>query len=170
MKEFLECGKIVTTHGVRGELKVEPWCDTPDYLKHFKTLYLKGGTVPLTVKQVRVQKNMVLLKVQGIDTMDAANALRGQILFMRREEAPLDEGDYFIQDLIGLTVRDADTNQEYGKLTDVLQTGANDVYELTDQTGKEYLIPAIGEVVISVDLQRAEMLIRPLKGLFDDAI
>ncbi len=170
MKEFLECGKIVTTHGVRGELKVEPWCDTPDYLKHFKTLYLKGGTVPLTVKQVRVQKNMVLLKVQGIDTMDAANALRGQILFMRREEAPLDEGDYFIQDLIGLTVRDADTNQEYGKLTDVLQTGANDVYELTDQTGKEYLIPAIGEVVISVDLQREEMLIRPLKGLFDDAI
>jgi len=170
MKEFLECGKIVTTHGIKGELKVEPWCDTPDYLKHFKTLYLGGEKTPLSVEQCRVQKNMVLLKVKGIDTMNEANALRGKLLFLRRADAPIDEGDYFIQDLIGLSVEDADTGESYGALTDVLQTGANDVYELTFQNGRTYLIPAIGEVVLSVDLEGGVMKIRPLKGLFDDEI
>ena len=108
-KKFLEIGKIVTTHGVVGEVKVYPWCDTPDFLTGFSTLYFHKGKDPVLVQQARVHKNMVLLKLQGTDTLEAAQALRNQILYADRADMPLEEGEYFIQDLIGLTVVDADT-------------------------------------------------------------
>ena len=110
-KKFLEIGKIVTTHGVMGEVKVYPWCDTPDFLTGFSTLYFHKGKDPVAVQQARVHKNMVLLKLQGTDTLEAAQALRNQILYADRADMPLEEGEYFIQDLIGLTVVDADTGK-----------------------------------------------------------
>ena len=119
-KKFLENGKIVTTHGVMGEVKVYPWCDTPDFLTGFSTLYFHKGKDPVAVQQARVHKNMVLLKLQGTDTLEAAQALRNQILYADRADMPLAEGEYFIQDLIGLTVVDADTGEEYGILSDVI--------------------------------------------------
>lgn len=77
-KQFLECGKIVTTHGIKGEVKVQPWCDSPDFLLDFETLFLRRGETPLTVERARVQKNMVVLKIAGVDTPEAAAALRNQ--------------------------------------------------------------------------------------------
>ena len=104
-KRFLECGKIVATHGLRGEVKVLPWCDGPEALVPIKTFYLDGGNTPKRAERCRIQKNMVLLKLEGVDTPEAAQALRGRVLWLDREEDTLEEGQYYIQDLIGLTDR-----------------------------------------------------------------
>ena len=168
LKEFLEVGKIVTTHGIRGEVKVEPWCDTPDFLKEFSTLYLDKGKTPMTVVRARSYKNMGYLQLQGVDTMDQAQTLRGKVLYIRRSDAHLQEGEFFIQDLIGLTVVDADSEKTYGTLCQVSETGANDVYHIKGEDGKVRLIPAIPQVVVETDLEKGIMTIRPLEGLFDE--
>ena len=161
MKQYLEIGKIVNVHGLRGDVKVVPWCDEPEFL------YLGKAQKPVNVTAARLQKGNVLLHLEGVDTVEAAEQLRNQVLYMDRDEVELEEGVYFIQDLIGLEVLDADTGKSYGKLSDVMQTGANDVYEIKDETGKTVLIPAIPDVVQETDLDGGVMRIRPLEGLFD---
>ena len=165
-KRFLECGKIVATHGLRGEVKVLPWCDGPEALVPIKTFYLDGGNTPKRAERCRIQKNMVLLKLEGVDTPEAAQALRGRVLWLDREEDTLEEGQYYIQDLIGLSVEDADTGERYGILRDVTETGANDVYHVAFPDGRVQLVPAIPQVVLDIDLEGGVMLIRPLEGLF----
>ena len=169
MKRFLECGKIVTTHGLRGEVKVQPWCDSPEDLARWEVLFLDGGALEVKVEQARVQKNMVILKLGGVDTVDDARKLRGRVLYLDRTMEELEEGVYYIQDLLGMEVRDADTGTVYGELVDVTETGANDVYHIRFADGKVRLIPAIPQVVISIDPEAGKMGIRPLEGLFDDA-
>jgi len=166
-KQYLECGKIVSTHGIKGEVKVQHWCDSSDYLIGLENLYLDKGERPITIKSARTNKSMVIMKISGIDDMDAAAALRGKVLYMNRDDDPDDDG-VFLQDLMGIGVTDADTGKGYGTLTDVFHTGANDVYEITDDDGKKRLVPAIPDVVIMIDIDRGRMTIRPLKGLFDD--
>ena len=165
-KRFLECGKIVSTHGLRGEVKVLPWCDGPEALLPIGTFYLDGGATPMKAEKCRVQKNMVLLKLEGVDTPEAAQALRGRVLWLDREEDTLAEGQYYIQDLIGLTVEDADSGRVYGTLRDVTETGANDVYHVAFPDGTVQLIPAIPQVIAAIDVDGGKMLIRPLEGLF----
>lgn len=169
MKQFLECGKIVTTHGIRGEVKAEVWMDSPAELTGLKTLYLEGGKTPITVENARVQKNMVILKLAGLDTPEEANAYRQKVLWCRREDIPLREGQYFLQDLMGLTVVDADSGKTYGKLVDISETGANSVYHIEFADKSIQLIPAIAQVVLEIDIEGGRMKIRPLPGLFDDA-
>jgi len=166
-KPYLECGKIVSTHGIRGEVRVQPWCDSPDFLLGFRTLYLGGGDTPLQVERARAHKNLVILKLTGWDTIDEAAELRGKILFIDRRDTPDDSG-YFVQDLLGLAVYDADTGRLWGELTDVIATGANDVYEITGPDGVKRLAPAIPHVVLETDVDAGRMTIRPLKGLFED--
>lgn len=166
-KQYLECGKIVATHGLRGEVKVLPWCDGPEEFRKFGTLYLDGGRTPMPVEKARPAGGMVLLKLRGVDTPEAAQQLRGRVVWMDRAEDTLREGQYYIQDLIGLSVVDADTGAEYGRLSDVSETaGANDVYHVTFPDGRVQLIPAIPQVVIEVDIDGGKMVIRPLEGLF----
>lgn len=173
-KAFLEIGKIVSTHGLHGEVRVQPWCDSPEFLCSFSTLYRVDGT-PIAVQSARVQKDMAVLRLEGIETVEAANVLRGTVLYLRREDVQLDEGVYFIQDLLGMAVLDADTGERYGVIDDVLETGANDVYvvqamnEVGEKTAKKYMVPAIPDVVIETDVAQGIMRIRPLEGLFDDA-
>lgn len=167
-KRFLECGKIVATHGLRGEVKVQPWCDGPEALLPFRTLYLDGGNTPLTVEKSRTNKGMALVKFKGYDSPEAVQPLRGRVLYLDREEDTLEEGQYYIQDLLGLSVVDADTGAEYGTLRDVTETGANDVYHIAFPDGKTRLIPAIPQVVVDIDIDGGRMTIRPLEGLFDD--
>ena len=167
-KQYLECGKIVTTHGVTGEIKVQPWCNTPEELAEIATLYLDGGKTSLEVQRSRVHKNMTLLKLKGVDSIEQAQTLRGKILWANRNDIPLEEGENFIQDLIGMTVVDADDGHTYGTLSDVSETGANDVYHITFPDGTIRLAPGIPQVVISTDIDSGVMRIRPLKGLFDD--
>ena len=123
----------------------------------------------MEIERASVQKNMVLMKFAGVDTPEQANALRNAVLYMDRNDVELEEGTFFIQDLIGMTVQDADTGKVYGKLRDVLQTGANDVYEIETPDGRTLLAPVIPEVVLSQDFDTDTITIRPLKGLFDDA-
>lgn len=164
-KEFLEIGKITGIHGLRGEVRVQPWCDSPDFLCEFDTLYHADGT-EISVRSARVQKEMCILKLGGIDTPEAAERLRGTVLYMHRDDVELDENVFFIQDLIGLRVVNADTDETYGTIADVLQTGANDVYIVKDGD-KQLLIPAIPDVVIRTDITDGMMEIRPLDGLLD---
>ena len=166
-KQFLEIGKIVNIHGLNGTVKVMPWCDSAEFLCEFETLYRGKELVPMHITHAAVQKNMALVKFEGVDTPEAANALRNTVLYMDRSDVELDDDTYFIQDLIGMTVKDAETGAEYGKLRDVLQTGANDVYEVESPEGKSLLVPVIPQVVLKIDFETDSILIRPLEGLFD---
>ena len=166
VKAYLEAGQVVGTHGVRGELRVQPWCDSPGVLAGLRTLYWQEGGDPVPVRS-RVHKNVVLMKVKGVDTVQDAAALRGRVLYLDRRDLKLPEGHYFIQDLIGLKVVDADTGEEYGVLSQVSPTGANDVYHVTAGE-RTTLIPAIKQVVRAVDLDEGIMRITPLEGLFDE--
>ena len=168
-KQYLECGKIVTTHGLHGEVKVQPWSDSPDFLCGFETVYLGADKKPYPITLARAQKNMLILKLGGVETIDGALALRGKVLYIDRADDTLEDGEFFVQDLIGLTVLDADSDDEYGELSNVFFTGANDVYELTGQDGAKRLFPAIKDVIIETDIESRVMRIRPLKGLFDNA-
>lgn len=167
-KQFLDSGKIVGTHGIRGEVRIEPWADSPAFLAAFDTLYLDArGERKIRVKS-RPHKNITLCKIEGVDTIEAAERLRGTVVYIDRSDVRLGEGVHFVQDLLGLEVRDYDTGAVYGTLTDVLRTGANDVYEIT-QNGKKYLAPVIDEVVREIDTDGGVVRITPMKGLFDDA-
>lgn len=168
IKDYLEIGKITSTHGIKGEMRVQPWCDSPEYMKKFKTLYLdKKGEKPVTVSS-RPNGNMVIMKMQGVDTVEQASKFRDKILYMKRSDAHLPDGTWFIQELIDCTVVDADDDSKiYGIISDVSETGANDVWHIK-QNDKEYLIPAIPSVVISTDVVKGIIKIRPLKGIFDD--
>lgn len=169
-RQYLELGQIVGTHGVRGEMRVQPWCDSPAFFQQFHTLYFgQEGEGSAKVCSCRPHGNVMLVTLEGVDTVENAAALRGRVLYMNRADAPLDEGDYFIQDLIGCRVVDADTGRLYGTLTQVSATGANDVWHVQDAAGKEYLLPAIPPVVIETDVERERIKIRPLKGIFDEA-
>ena len=123
---------------------------------------------PAEVECVRPHGGRLLIKLKGVDDADAANALRGRVLYARRESIYLPPGSCFIEDLKELRGVDADTGRDYGKVSDVISTGANDVYVLRDDTGRERLIPAISQVVLEKDFERGIMLIRPLRGLFDE--
>lgn len=169
LHQFLEAGKVVGTHGLQGELRVDPWCDSAEFLARFKTLYWDEGAREAEVVSSRVHKNQLLLKLKGVDSIEQGDMLRGKVLYIRRKDAKLDEGSYFMQDLIGMDVYDADSCIYYGTLTDILQTGANDVYQITAEDKKNYLIPAIPDVIININLTNGKMQIRPLRGIFDDA-
>ena len=167
-KQFLDSGKIVGTHGIRGEVRIEPWADSPAFLSAFKTLYLdERGETAIKVRS-RPHKNITLCKIAGVDTIEDAERLRGKIVYINRDDVRLDEGVHFVQDLIGLEVRDFDSGALYGTLTDVLRTGANDVYEIT-RDGKHYLAPVIDEVVREINIEEGVVRITPMKGIFDDA-
>lgn len=165
-KEYLEAGKIVTIHGIKGEVKIMPYCDSPKLLCEFGRLFIGKNHEEIIVERSRVQKNMVIAKLEGFDTTEEAEKLRNKILYMHRDDLELDENTYFIQDLIGMEVKNADSGFVYGKITDVMQTGANDVYVING-ADREYLVPAIPDVVVSTDINSNIMLIRPLDGLFD---
>lgn len=168
-KQYIEAGKIVTVQGIKGEVRVNPWCDGPEFLLKFKTFYFDDkGVNPIEVEKSRVQKNIAVLKFKGIDDIDEANKFRGKMLYINKSDVKLPKGTYFIQDLEGLTVIDCDDESNvYGELVEVSQTGANDVYHIKSGE-KEHLIPAIKQVVIETDIDAGIMKIRPIKGMFDD--
>lgn len=167
-KEFIEAGKIVGTHGLKGEMRVEAWCDSPSFLCKFKTLYLGAGKQPVSVISARPHKNIVIMLIKDINTVEKADAMRGKLLYISRKDIKLDENVYLIQDIIDLEVRDVDTGTVYGKVTDVLKTGANDVYEMKNDAGNTFLIPVIDDIVKEISVDGGYVLISPMKGLFDD--
>ena len=168
---YLEVGQIVGTHGIAGEMRVQPWCDSPDFLTKFRTLYTdKNGESAVKVKSSRVHKNIVLIKFPDITTIEQAERMRGKVLYISRKDANIADGEWFIQELIGCTVFDADTGKDYGVLSDVSKTGANDVWHIK-KDGKEYLLPAINDIIANVDVANEKVEIHSIiKGIFDDEI
>lgn len=169
MKQYLETAKIVATHGVRGEVRCQYFCDSAEFLCEFDELYLdKKGEKPVEITRAYPHKNVVIMKIDGIDTVEDAQKLIGKTLYMNRDDVELDEDVYFIQDIIGLVVKDIDSGEVYGKISDVYQNGATDVYSIKKENGAELMFPYIDEVVKKIDIEAGEMLIKPLEGLFDE--
>lgn len=168
MKQFLEIGKIVAVQGLKGEVRVEAWCDSKEFLCEFDTLYFDKGAKEVEIQRAHPHKNIVLMKIKGVDTVEQAQLLRNKILYMDRNDVELEEGSFFVQDLIGLEVLDGESGESYGKICDVTETGANDVYHIKDSSGKIRLIPAIPDVVLNTDIEAGKMTIHVLEGLFDE--
>ena len=170
--EYLELGKVQNTHGVRGELRVEPWCDTPDLFDEVDTVYFgKKGKDPYRIVSWRPHKHLVLLTLQGVGDVDTAAGFKNKVLYVKREDIAhtLPEGRNFIAEMIGCEVRDADDESiVYGKVTDIYNRGANNVWEIK-KDGKEYLMPDIPGMVVSVDIDEEVALVRPIPGIFDTA-
>lgn len=164
MKNLIDVGEIVNTHGLRGEVKVNVRTDAPEVFEIFEELYLKGEKHE--VQSVRYQKNCVLLKLSGIDDVDEAEKYRGQILYAEKEIfSELPEDTYLVADIIGLTLKDADT--EYGVITDVITTGSNDVYTVKGGDGKYIYVPAIKSVIKEINISEGFVMVEMPKGLLD---
>jgi len=163
--EFITVGTIVNAHGIRGEVKVNPAGFDPAFIADFDTLYIAGR--PTAVRSARVHKNTVLLTLPGVEDMDAALALKGREVAIRRSDAHLPEGEYFDAELEGLTVVDDATGEELGTLRRVLNYPAHKVYEV--RGSREYLIPAVrGVFIAGVDLESGTMRVHNMKGLASD--
>lgn len=167
MEDLLQIGVITTTHGVRGEVKVFPTTDDPMRFKKLKQVILDTGKeqIELEVAGARFFKNLVILKFKGIDNINDVEQYRQKSLYVTRENAvPLGENEYFIADLIGLKVV-SDEGEELGNLSDVLQTGANDVYVVRKENTPDLLIPAIRDCIRQVDIESGTMQVHLLAGL-----
>ena len=115
-----------------------------------------------------MHKNLLLVMLDGVSSIEEGDMLRGRVLYLDRKDAKLPQGRYFIVDLLGMEVYDADTDRLYGTVTEVFKTGANDVYQVTDENKKNYLVPVLDHVVLETDIESRRMTIRPIKGIFDD--
>ena len=168
MKQFLEVGKLNNTHGIKGELKMQLWCDDINYLKQFKTLYFDDKSEKsVEVLSVRPQKNLAIIKIKGIDTIEQAETIKGKVLYCDRNDAKIDENANYIADLIGCYIVDIDTEEEYGKVVDVLNYGSCDIYD-TESWGKHTLIPATPDIVKEINTEYQVIKIKAMKGLFDE--
>ncbi len=164
---FLECGRIINTHGVRGGLKLESWCDTPQDLASLKKVYLKNGTEYKChkVKKASIFKQFVLFELDGISDIDTAITLKGTVVYADRDDISIDEDAYFIADIIGLDVIDLASGEKIGTLLDVLNLGASDLYEINTKNGKK-LIPAVPEFIKEVDLEKG-IFVSLIEGMLD---
>lgn len=165
---MLEVGKIVNVHGIAGELKILPWTDFPEDFCELTTVFTekKGERTEYKVKSARIHKGCVLVKLEGVNDRNAAELLKNTTVLARREEIPKEEGSFFIADLIGLMVKTE--SEDLGKLEDVFQTGANDVFSVRQENGKMLYIPSIPNVVKEINPDGGYILITPIDGLLED--
>lgn len=165
MKEqYLEVGKITNVHGLMGEVRVQPWADSPDFLCQFKTLYVDKTHWPVQVERARVHKNMVILKLNGVTDVNGALAMRNAVLYIDRDDANLPKGSFFLADIYGLEVRDAETDEVLGKVADILTPPANNVYVV--RGGKwEIMIPAVDQFVKEINVDEGYMKVALIEGM-----
>lgn len=160
--QYLEAGEIVGTHGIRGEVKIMPWCDGPDFLKAFHSFYIEG--TPYKVEAARVHKNMLLCKLQGVDDVSIAQTFKNKVVKIDRDSAPVAKGRVFIADLIGLPIYAE--GEEIGTLKDVYSGPANDVYIVKGK--REYMIPAVSEFLEDVNPDEGYIKVKLLEGMATD--
>ena len=170
MEKFLRVGVITTTHGLKGEVKVYPTTDSPERFCDLDEVVLRTGAVEreLHVEKVRFFKNLVIVKFREFNKIEDVENLRQAELYVSRENAvPLEEGEYYIGDLIGMDVY-TDDGELLGTLDDVIETGANDVYSVNSKKHGNVLIPAIEYCIMNVDIDLGKMTVRLLPGLIND--
>ena len=158
---FLEAGKIVNTHGIRGELRLQPWADSPDFLAGFKRLFIDGA--PVRVLSARAHKGCVIAALEGVADIESAIRLKNKTVCIARDDAVIEEGRHFIADLIGLRALDAITGEELGTVADVLSLPANNVYVVRGK--REILIPAVPEFVEKIDIDGGFIRLRLIDGM-----
>ena len=167
MKERFEIGQIVNTFGIKGFVKVNPWVDDVTRFEDLKTVYvkIKKEEKILEIEEVKYQKNQVLLKFKGIETVEQAESLKNSYIEIDRKDAiPLKEGQYFIADLLESEVF-SDEGELLGILDDIYNTGSNDIYVVKTELGKSILLPGIPDVIKQVDLENKKITVHLLKGL-----
>lgn len=172
MEDLYQVGAITQTHGIKGEVKVFPMTDDIKRFKNMKNLLLDGGKdgyISLEVENARPQKNLVILKFKGIDNINDIEKYKGKGLYVTKDNrVKLQKDEYFVADLFGLDVFVDTSDEQFGTISDVFQTGANDVYEIALVSGKKILIPAIKDCILSVDVEANKMMIHLLDGLLED--
>ena len=160
MKEYVEAGRIVNTHGVGGEVKIEVWLDSPEYFRSFKRLYLNGAEKKIL--SARVHKSFVIARLDGVEDLNAAMALKGKTVEILRADAHLKEGEFFVQDILGFRVVD-ERGTEIGRLVDAEETPASMIYVVKGE--KEHLIPAVREFILGIDARREEIRVHLIEGM-----
>lgn len=167
MEDLLQIGVITSTHGIRGEVKVFPTTDDNNRFKKLKECFIefKNDLIPVKAKSCKFFKNMVILQFEGIENINDVEKYKQCKLYVDREHAvPLAKDEYFMTDLIGISVHTED-GKELGTLSEIIPTGANDVYVVTDNEKKELLLPAIKDCILNIDLDKKEMTVRLMKGM-----
>ncbi len=167
MTKYLEIGQIVNTFGIKGMVKVKPFTDNIERFDELEKVYIenKKGKKEYEIEEVKYHKNMVLIKFKGIENPEDANLLRESYLLVdRANEKPLEEGTYYIVDMIGLDVY-TDENELLGKLEDIFNTGSNDIYVVKNELGKQILLPAIDDVLKEIDMDNKKVVVHLIPGL-----
>ena len=164
LQQYLEIGKITNAHGVMGEVKVQPWCDSPEFFCQFKTLYVDETHWPVKVERARPHKNMVIVKLEGVTDMNGALALRNAVLHIDRKDAKLPEGSFFLADIEGLEARDAQTGEVLGKIAEVLTLPANNVYVIRGGA-RELMIPAVPSFVAETNVEEGYIRVNMIEGI-----
>lgn len=166
-KERLEVGQIVNTFGIKGFVKIYPYVDDITRFDNLKKVHIKSkkNDEELQIEEVKYQKNMVLVKFKGIETVENAEKLRNSFVEIDRADAiPLEEGQYFIADLLGLDVF-LDTGEKLGVLEDIYNTGSSDIYVVKNELGKQFLLPYIDEVIKQINLEEGKIIVHIIEGL-----
>lgn len=164
LKRF-KLGQIVNAVGLKGESKVYPYTDYKERFEELDSLYIENTVYK--IEKVRYMGEMAIIKFAGVSDRNAAEALKGKYLYIDRENArELGEDEYFVPDLIGLQVKD-EAGENIGELCDVIQNSAQDVYEIKMPDGKTFMIPAVGEFILKVDMDNREMVVRLIEGMID---
>ena len=159
-KQYLEAGRIVNTHGVRGEVRIEPWADEAAFLTRFKRFYMDGQ--PVKVRSCRVHKTLCIAALEGIDDVNAAMALKGKVIFIDRKDAKLPKGTVFLQDILGARVVDEEGN-DLGVLEQVLPAPAASVYVVKGE--REILIPDVPAFILDKDAENGVITVRLIEGM-----
>ena len=159
-KAFIEAGRIVNTHGVAGEVKIEVWLDSPQFLRRCGRVFLNGTERKFL--SARAHKQFLIAKLEGVEDLNAAMALKGRVVEIAREDAKLPRGAYFIQDILGARVVDEQGN-ELGRLEDVLERPASNVYMVRGES--EHLIPAVPEFILNTDAEAGVITVHLIEGM-----
>ena len=159
-QQYIEAGKILNTHGVKGEVKIQVWLDSPEFMKKFKKLYIDGTAHK--VLSARQHKDMLMVLFDGVADVNAAMCLKNKTVFVDRKDAKLPRGSYFLQDIIGATVIDESGN-EVGKLADIMETPASTIYVVRGET--EHLIPAVPEFILKTDAEKGIIKVHLIEGM-----
>ena len=164
LKQYLEVGKVTNVHGLMGEVKVQPWADSPEFLCQFKPLYVDEAHFPMTVQRARVHKNMVIMKFEGLTDVPGAMSMRNAILHIDRADVNLPEGAFFLADIYGLEVRDAESGAVLGKIDDILTPPANNVYVVRGGE-RELMIPAVPQFIAETNVEDGYIRVNLMEGL-----
>lgn len=159
-QQYIEAGKIVNTHGVRGEVKIQVWLDSPEFLRRFKTIYIDAK--PVKMLSARVHKGFVIAVLEGVDDINAAMSLKNKTVHIDRADAKLGKGEYFLCDIIGARVEN-ESGELIGVLEDILETPASPVYIVRGES--EHMIPAVPEFILKTDAEQGVITVRLIEGM-----